>query len=327
MTDALSEVLARVDLEGAVLSRAELGAPWAVSATAMPTAVVHAVVQGCAYLTPDGGAPVRLDAGDVALLVRGSAHVLADTEGRPAQPLASLPRRVEGQVKVVHGGGKGVRTSILCGVVRFPERGPHHLFDPLPDAVVARRGSDAEGRFVESALALLLDELHQGAPGSSAVVARLVEVLVVRVLQRGLAQQPIAAGSWLAGLHDPIVGRALAMIHGTDAPTPVDELARQIGVSRSVLFDRFRTLVGESPSRYAVRWRVHRAACALSEERVSVAEAATRAGYRSEASFAKAFKRLVGIPPGEYRMQRDDDDTVRREPTAFRSAPTSLPPV
>jgi len=304
MADALSAVLAEIDLQGAVLSRAELGAPWGVHSDGMPAAILHAVVEGGAVLTVAGMPSTRLDAGDVALLIRGRPHGLADAEGRAAQPLLDLPVRAEGKVDVVHGGGPGVRTHLLCGTVQFPERGPHALFDPLPEVVVARRGRDAEGRFVESALDLLLAELREGAPGSGAVVRRLVEVLVVRVLQRALAQAPPVAGSWLAGLHDPVVGRALAMIHGGEEPTPVDALARTIGVSRSVLFERFRSMVGESPSRYAARWRVHQAARALTDERLSVAEAASRAGYKSEASFAKAFKRIVGMPPGEYRGAR-----------------------
>jgi AraC-like DNA-binding protein len=72
-------------------------------------------------------------------------------------------------------------------------------------------------------------------------------------------------------------------------------------MSRSVLAERFTALVGESPGRYLARWRMHLACEWFKRDRTTVAEAASRLGYGSEAAFSRAFKRLAGRPPSEIR--------------------------
>jgi AraC-like DNA-binding protein len=109
---------------------------------------------------------------------------------------------------------------------------------------------------------------------------------------------------WLAGLNDPQVGRALALLHGEPAkPWTVDELAREAGVSRSGLADRFTKLIGESPINYLTIWRMHLARQLLTESGLSAGEVATRVGYDSEYAFNRAFKRLVGHPPATWRKK------------------------
>ncbi|MBV9682973.1 MAG: helix-turn-helix transcriptional regulator [Solirubrobacterales bacterium] len=111
----------------------------------------------------------------------------------------------------------------------------------------------------------------------------------------------------MLALSDPQIARAIKVIH--DQPErgwTVGELAANVALSRSTFAARFRHLVGESPSRYITRTRLAHAAVLLRTTDASLAQIAARAGYGTEFSFGKAFKRTLGIAPGSYRGQASD---------------------
>jgi AraC-like DNA-binding protein len=144
-------------------------------------------------------------------------------------------------------------------------------------------------------------------PGGETVITRLSDVLVVQALRAWLESDPAAQSQsgWLGALQDPQIGRAISLVHrepGRD--WTVASLADQIPMSRSAFAARFTELVGEPPMSYVTRWRMHLAAAALRDEGATVGEVADRFGYRSEAAFARAFKRVVGLPPGSVRRAR-----------------------
>jgi AraC-like DNA-binding protein len=134
------------------------------------------------------------------------------------------------------------------------------------------------------------------------VLAKLSELLFVEAVRVCIARLPPDRTGWLAGLRDPQIARALALLHERVAhPWTVDELARSIGVSRSVLGERFAALLGEPPMRYLTRWRMQLAARRLLEGHEALARIAAEVGYDSEAAFNRAFKRELGIPPATWR--------------------------
>jgi AraC-like DNA-binding protein len=115
---------------------------------------------------------------------------------------------------------------------------------------------------------------------------------------------PQATG-WLAATNDLIVGRALRLIH--DDPLhdwTVDSLARACATSRSVLAERFRDLLGQSPIHYLLEWRIQLAANLLVSTDLRLAAIAEQAGYGSEAAFSRAFRRHVGTSPAQWRENR-----------------------
>ena len=141
-----------------------------------------------------------------------------------------------------------------------------------------------------------------GRPGSPAVLARLAELLFIEAVRLHVASLPREHRGWIAGLRDPIVGRALALLHGRKAQRwTVPELARESGASRSAFADRFTSLIGESPMRYLSRQRLRFAAEQLRECPASVAGVASEVGYESEAAFSRAFKREFGKSPAAWR--------------------------
>jgi len=161
--------------------------------------------------------------------------------------------------------------------------------------------------------------------GSDAVLTRLSEALFVETVRRYMAELPTQQTGWLAGARDPAVGAALAHLHrAPDEPWTIASLAQQVGVSRSVLAERFRHYLGEPPMTYLSRWRLNLGARMLCSSSHSVARIAGDVGYESEPAFNRAFKREFGAPPARFRMRnklRNDAKTAaKRQTRAHQSA-------
>ncbi len=144
-------------------------------------------------------------------------------------------------------------------------------------------------------------ESGSARPGAQNVLARLSELMFVETIRHYLEALPPAQTGWLAGLRDPVVGEALAALHGQPSMEwTVERLARLVGLSRSVLAERFTAMVGRPPMQYLALWRMQLASHMLADG-VPVAEVAGAVGYESEAAFSRAFKKLVGQAPGTWR--------------------------
>jgi AraC-like DNA-binding protein len=138
----------------------------------------------------------------------------------------------------------------------------------------------------------------------------LSELLFVQVVRQHMAALPAENTGWFAGLLDPNVGRALQKLHARPAhPWSLEDLAKEAGVSRSILAERFAHFVGIPPIQYLAQWRIQLAASLLRETKSSLAEIAERVGYGSEAALSRAFKRRVGIAPASYRLGKGPSAT------------------
>jgi AraC-like DNA-binding protein len=136
------------------------------------------------------------------------------------------------------------------------------------------------------------------------VITRLADIMVVQAIRSWLESDPAARSGWLGALQDRQIGRAIALIHREPArPWTVAALARELAMSRSAFAARFTELVGEPVMQYVARWRMQLALNSLRNEGATVGELASQLGYRSEASFARAFKRVIGVPPGAVRRR------------------------
>jgi AraC-type DNA-binding domain-containing proteins len=141
-------------------------------------------------------------------------------------------------------------------------------------------------------------------PGSRDMLGRLMEMLFVEMLRRYIARLPPETAGWLGALNEPVVGRALQVIHTKPLEDwTVESLALTVGTSRSVLAERFKATLGQPPMQYLSAWRLQLAMNMLREKRRSIAEIAAEVGYESEAAFNRAFKRHLGLPPGAWREQ------------------------
>jgi AraC-like DNA-binding protein len=301
--DPLTDVLSTVRLQSAVFSRADVQAPWAVSTQGAQSGIFHAVVRGSCCIRVTGGTGWEpLGAGDVALIPHGRGHILADAPNRRATPIQQLVETCEDGPDLLRVRGPGPSTFILCGTFVLDHGDSHPLVGSLPELLCVRGGDGPGAEWVATTLRWMAREVDAPAAGGQVVLSRLADVLVVHALRAHMEALPANTRGWLAALRDPVVSRALALIHKKPAfGWTAASLAARVGVSRSALFSRFTRLVGEAPAAYLARWRVHVAARVLRDEQAVVKEVAARVGYGSEAALSKAFKRLLGRTPAEVR--------------------------
>jgi AraC-like DNA-binding protein len=176
------------------------------------------------------------------------------------------------------------------------------LLAALPKVMHVQRPSRTEDSLLDRLIELTLAEAQTRRAGGECMRLRLSELMFVEVIRRYLEGLPSEHTGWLAALRDPGVGRALALIHEQPARVwTLEELARQSGMSRSVLADRFAQLVGEPPIQYLTNWRMQVAARLLADGASKVAVVGREVGYASEAAFSRSFKKLTGLSPATWR--------------------------
>ena len=321
--DPLSDVLRAVRLTTAVFFHLEAASPWVIglpdgaalarglAQRAQHVISYHVVVEGRCWGGLPGHEPVALSAGDVLVLPRGDPYAMSltpDLRGGPdaGEVVGFLRAMARGELPftVTEDGGGQERMRLVCGFLGCDLRPFNPLLASLPRLLLVRRDgaprSDALARLIE----LTLAESDDRRAGSECVRLRLAELLFVEVVRRHLAALPAEQTGWLAGLRDPVVGRALARLHERpEHPWTLEELARHAGASRSVLAERFAHLVGDPPIQYLTRWRMQVAARLLAETTTKVAAVGVAVGYDSEAAFSRAFKKAAGVPPAAWRAR------------------------
>jgi AraC-like DNA-binding protein len=313
--DTLSDVLRAVRLTGAVYFAIDASAPWVaetppsreIAPHIMPgvdhVIEYHALTSGSCWGGLVGEPPVRLEAGDVIVFPQGDAHVISSAPGMRGGPKIEDVNPSQKRLPVavsIQGGGKE-RAQIICGFLGCDARPFNPLLATLPRVIHVRGAGERE-----SALRRLVDLalLESSAPrtGSDCVLSRLSELLFVEVVRNYVDTLPPENAGWFSGLRDPNVGRALQRLHESPARAwSLEELAKEAGVSRSILAERFAHFVGVPPIQYLAQWRIQLAASLVRSSTSSLAEIAQHVGYGSEAALSKAFKRWVGVAPAFYR--------------------------
>jgi AraC-like DNA-binding protein len=290
--DPLGHALHHLHMSGAFYCHSELTEPWGMTLPELPGHMwFHAVAEGAIQLGDR-----RLVRGDVALVTHGDGHVLRSEPGADAPDILALEReQVSELYETLRHGGGGARTRLLCGAIRFEHPSARNLIGALPDVI------QLDAAPLQTTLAMLASETREPQPGGEAIITRLADVLVIQAIRGWLAADPAAQTGWLGALRDPHLGRALALIHNDPAREwTVATLAAELAMSRSAFAARFSELVGVPAMQYVTDWRMQLARNRL-RDGATVAEVAGELGYRSEAAFARAFKRVTGIPPGAAR--------------------------
>ena len=189
--------------------------------------------------------------------------------------------------------------------MRFDHPAARNLVEILPPLLHIEASASPQGDWMQSTLRLMAVEARELRPGGEAVITRLGDILVIQAIRSWIETDPAARSGWLGALQDPQIGRALSLIHRDPARDwTVASLADELAMSRSAFAARFTELVDEPAMQYVTRYRMNVALNALKEEGATVGELAGRLGYRSEAAFARAFKRVIGAPPGALEARR-----------------------
>lgn len=310
--DVLSQVLSMVRLSGAHLFQLDVTAPWCIEAA--PTAAgfapvmapgtnqlsaFHVLLEGHCQVRSVQGEWQALRVGEAVVLPQGGCHQIGDDPA--AQPMAMSTalggQSVLGSRYLHFGAGQHLHSRILCGFLGSDGSAFRPLQNALPTLFTVPLGQT-----VQPLLDYTLQALLQPRAGNHCMCERLAELLYLEALRVYIEALPGQATGWLAGLRDPLVGRALQLLHQAPAQVwTVNTLAARCASSRSVLAGRFTHLLQQAPMHYLAELRLQLAAQQLRHSRCSIEAVAAAAGYASTAAFHRAFKRSRGMAPGAWR--------------------------
>lgn len=300
--DPLADVLDLARVRGTLLANVRAQAPWGLDIPQSPSAALHAVTSGTAWLRAPGRAPVQLMPGDVALFPAGVRHQVSSELDGDCRPFDhELTARYMTPAGDLVLPGPGATTTFICAGYEYDLGVAGRLVGLLPD-VLHVPADPVTGRDAATLVALLCSEVGTDAPGSRAASARLIDLLLITAVRAWAAGPGGDRPNWLTALGDPVAARALALLHDRPGhPWTLASLADKVQVSRATLARRFGKVVGEPPLTYLARWRVDLAARRLTTSTDSVEVIAREVGYNSAYAFNRAFARHRGQPPGRYR--------------------------
>jgi AraC-like DNA-binding protein len=315
--DALSDVLRVSQLTGGVFLHADFFAPWCIAARVGPEhcapalgpashmIIYHYVMEGEFRIRIDGdrGRDVVIRAGEIVLLPRNDLHLMgSDLSLPPVAGTEVIHPPKDGGLFTIHHGGSGERTRLVCGFLGCASAQGNPVIASLPALLKLSIEEGTAADWIRSTFQYAAEEVAAGRPGSETVLAKLSELLFVETVRRHAETLPEGQTGWFAGLRDPHVARALALLHRDVARRwTVDDLGREVGLSRSALADRFVHLIGAPPMHYLASWRMQVATQTLRNTNASLAQVAESVGYESEAAFSRAFKHAIGVAPATWR--------------------------
>jgi AraC-like DNA-binding protein len=315
--DALSDVLRVVHLTGGVFLHADFFAPWCMSARVAPEhcgpalgrtshlILYHYVVDGefRIRVEREGTDEIVIETGEVVLLPHNHPHLMgSDLSLPPVSGSDIIHPPKEGGLASIHHGGSGGRTRMVCGFLGCDSVVGNPVISSLPPLLKLNVEEAGAAEWIRSTFQYAAEEVAAGRPGSETVLAKLSELLFVEAVRRYGETLPDGQTGWFAGLHEPSVARALALLHGDITRRwTVDDLGREVGLSRSALADRFIRLIGVPPMHYLASWRMQVATQKLRDTNASLAQVAETVGYDSEAAFSRAFKKAFAVAPATWR--------------------------
>ncbi len=290
-------------MTGVSYGQCELRHPWSIAFEPEGTARLHLVIRGDLWLHSANGSWEHLDEGDVVLLPQGPGHVLAGNKDTPAVSISDYESiEVADRVFTVRNAATGLGTIISCCSVGYDGPAIRSLTALMPEVLIVRREQDAD-QLLRALLNGMSEEVRRGRLGSATMLTRFADLVVGSIIRGWAETAPAGDSGWLSAVRDPNLGRAMLAIHAQPGSDwSVDRLAAEAGMSRSNFFARFTSTLGQTPARYLAVVRMGVATTMLRQSASTIADAAARLGYDSEASFSRAYKRVVGHSPSQARV-------------------------
>ena len=315
--DLVSDVLRVAHLTGGVFLHADFSAPWCVAGRLSPEhcapalgpashlIIYHYVIEGSFRIRVEGedGKELVVAAGEIVLLPRNDLHLIgSDLSVPPVVGSDIIHPPKDGGLSSIHHGGAGERTRMICGFLGCNNANGNPVLTTLPPLFKLNVEQGGAAEWIRSTFQYAAEEVSAGRVGSEAVLAKLSELLFVEAVRRYAETLPDGQTGWFAGLREPFVARALALLHrDITRRWTVDDLGREVGLSRSALADRFIRLIGVPPMHYLASWRMEVAAEKLRNTNASLGQVTEIVGYDSEAAFSRAFKKTFGTAPATWR--------------------------
>jgi AraC-like DNA-binding protein len=327
----LSEALSTMHMESSLLGIFNLAAPWAIMHPRLDGVICHIVTEGSCCWTPEDGPSIQLGKGDFLAFPHGDAHTLASSPGLPGMPIAPLLHSLGHRVwkpqsqylrpVCYRGAGGGARTGVVDLISAFPEPRRNPLLRALPRVIHIRAEKLQVLTWLDFFLEMIVSEQSTEAPGYAALVSRIADLVFIQSVRAYLDSHADDARGWLRGLLHPQISRTLQAIHhAPEKDWTVALLAAEAGMSRTPFAREFCARLGQTPIHYLTEWRMHIASRRLAAG-IPVNVVSDQIGYASPISFARTFKRIVGVNPGNFRRHRTaagGSDEIAGAPGAMR---------
>ncbi len=305
--DVLSEVLKVVKLQGQCSTtenslrrgvfahRLRARSRPYVAATARHLIIYHLLTEGRASARLVDGERMMLDAGDIVIFPHGDAHFLENgPSSKPMDMAKELARICSQGLKLSRWGGGGEVTKFVCGFMACEPRLSQVFLSGLPPVLKVTIRNDASGRWLENSIRFSVNEADASRAGEKQSWPNCQRSCLSKLCVLYIAHLPAEQTGWLAGARDSEVGKTLALMHRNPAhPWTIASLAKDAGVSRSVLAERFRHYLKKTPMAYLTRWRLQLGAEMPVSTSHSVAQVAAEVGYESEAAVQPRFQTSV----------------------------------
>ncbi|WP_274426714.1 AraC family transcriptional regulator [Chelativorans sp. YIM 93263] len=305
--DLVSELLMGMRLFGLHYRRIQVTPPFGIRfEVAEGRAQFHFVAQGPVYLRRADGEACKMETGDAVLLPHGGTHDLVsqpdmpsrDVAGYQTAPLCTSVCAIDDRADA---GSKTSDAVIFSGCMELDLGSMHPLVLLMPEVMFVHTLLDRYPE-IPPMLEAMEREAHDRRAGFAGILARLADVVSALIVRAWVECGCSEANGWVAALRDPRLGRVILAIHRDPGKNwTLDELAAEMGSSRSVFAERFAAVTGLTPVRYLTEMRMRLAAQWIGRDQVPIEIAAHRLGYGSQAAFSRAFKRVVGHPPGAAR--------------------------
>lgn len=304
--DALDTVFEAMRVKSVLHARLQASAPWGLAFNGSPRAKFGLVARGACWLDIEGqNQPLALTGGDCFILLHDKPFTIRDMPETRAVPCVDVIQNRIGEV--IEFGGGGQLTTLISGWFEFDELGARPLLDTLPPIIHTRMDCD-QSQMLQSTFQLLAAETAEHRLGSSLVVSRLADILFIHTIRAYLKAGGAPHDGWLAALSDRQIGETMRAIHEDIAASwTVEKLASRAAMSRSAFAARFKELVGQPPMDYLTHWRMYQAGSLIRRNETDLGGIAQAIGYESETAFSRAFKRVTGTTPGEYRRMHSSD--------------------
>jgi len=306
--DPLSEIFDSIRLHTFLHFDVALTAPWGIEIASRQRAMFFAVSGQTCLLTLPQGEPFAVGDGDLVLLPRGGTSLWQSAAGTATIRFEQFARQhgvAPGQLIVALGAAPEATaaTRVTGGAFWSSDVIAHPLLAALPALVLLRRQPDGHD-WLAPVLALMRREIGAAHSGTPASLRRLTDLLLIESVRAYLQTAPQQEPGWLRGMADARLAPALQRMHAEPQRAwSLPLLAKEAALSRTLFAERFRQVTGETPLQYLTRWRMYLAARRLRESGASLEAIGEQVGYQDGAAFQKAFKRSLGIPPGEYRRR------------------------
>lgn len=299
--DALSRLLSLYPMRSALDIRCHFGAPWIIDhcAVAPGIAPYHLILTGTAWLDASGQKGVALQAGDIIVFPKGSAHRLHTGDVDSATPMRDLAGQHVVQIK--GNDGDGPITDILCGQFEFDRGAANALLEALPETILVRTEGRSDFAGLQALMSMLRIETETMRPGAEVVVSQLSSALFALLIRAWLEQAPSMPGLFALLAERRLQPALQGMLTAPEKPWSLNDMAGTCNMSRATFARLFRQVAGATPANILMQTRMAQAASWLAQGGRSVGAIGEAVGYQSEAAFNRVFKRCFGVGPGQYR--------------------------